>query len=91
MRCAIFVLVHIEGLSMENRLIWARYVDLAEFIFFKGLTSEQLSEQGFVLKEGKNFRDINEACQLGRLEGIGKFEREIGCIARKLQEVLETI
>lgn len=66
-----------------------RYLDLAETIFFSGLNRDRLQQLGFRLKDGKTFKDIQEAVNAGRLEGIGEFNREIGCIGRKLQEVVE--
>ena len=73
---------------MGNR---KKYQDLAETIFFTGLNRERLQQLGFQLKKGKIFRDIGEAVDTGRTEGIGEFNREIGCIARKLEEVLDVL
>ena len=71
---------------METR---RKFEDLAETIFFCGLNRDRLQEIGFQLKEWKTFKDINEAVQNGRMEGIGEFDREIACIGRRLQEVVE--
>ena len=70
---------------------WQKYCDLAETIFFSGMNRERLQQLGFRLKEGKTFRDVDEAVYSGRAEGIGEFNREIGCIARRLEEVLDVL
>jgi len=64
------------------------YRALAERIFFKGMESGEVSEFAMYRPE-KKFQDLDQAVNQGRLEGIGQFEREIGCIARRLYEVLE--
>ena len=64
------------------------YQALAERIFFRGMKSGEVSEFAMYRPE-KKFQDLGQAISQGRLEGIGQFEREIGCIARRLYEVLE--
>lgn len=64
------------------------YQALAERVFFSGIKSEEVSVFA-VYRTEKKFQDLDQAVNQGRLEGIGKFEREIGCIARRLYEVLE--
>lgn len=72
----------------EIQAFWERYNDLAEQIFFRGLTRDELQEIGGNLREGVSFRDVNAAVSRGRCKGIGIYEREIGCIRRELQVII---
>jgi len=70
---------------MEN---YEYYKSLAEQIFFKGLKSEEVSNFASY-KPNKSFQDLKEAFFQGRLDGVGKFYREIATIADRIYEVIE--
>ena len=52
------------------------------------MTYEEVSKFAICRPE-KEFKDLDQAVSQGRLEGIGKFEREIGCISIKLYEIIK--
>lgn len=63
--------------------------DLAEHIFFNGLTREDL-EKFVDLKEGKTWEDFGSALENGKLVGAGQsFFGMIGAIGRSLAEVVD--
>lgn len=64
-----------------------RYKDLAERVFFHGMKASDLQQIVDYLPS-KTFADFRQAISDGRLEGIGTFEHEIACMARRLQEVI---
>lgn len=64
------------------------YQAFTEKIFFKGIKAEEVPIFSRY-RSGKSFHDLNQALLEGRLEGLGKFEHEVGCIAGKIYEVLE--
>lgn len=64
------------------------YKELAETIFFDGIDSLTLLQIG-KYKTGKTFNDIVNAINRGRLDGLGRCENELGCIADRLSEVLD--
>ena len=72
-------------MNMENSQY---YRDLAERIFFYGIESTEVPSFA-TYRPNKSFQDLKSAFLQGRSEGTGQFEREIGCIARRLYEVLE--
>lgn len=63
---------------------------LAEIIFFRGITEENLLKN-FKYKKGKSFKDVVKAFERGIREGRGRFESEIEMAALRLSKVLEPI
>ena len=64
------------------------YVALGEETFFCRMTADRL-QQVATYRSGKSFRDFAEAIYQGCLDGLGVAEREFGCIARRLYDVVE--
>lgn len=64
------------------------YKALAERIFFNGIKNEEISSFA-MYRSDKTFQDLDQDVSQGRLEGIGKFEHQIGFIAHRLYQVLE--
>jgi len=64
------------------------YEDLAERIFFEGITAQELLSIA-KYRPHKSFSDIEKAVNQGRLEGLGNANAEFSYIARRLSEVVE--
>lgn len=70
-------------------MIIDNFQDLAEEIFFRGMSYERFNQVA-ILKDGKTFPDdIDKAMKEGRMQGLGYTEREFAGMARELATVCD--